>query len=171
MRELVLYYTPSKSPQTAKLKDVLVRMGIRIRNVTPDQLNQKIGHLAGVPGYEASGEPNVPGYEASAEPNVPGCEASGEPNVPGYEASGEPNVPGRPDIPDQEVLVLHLFTGSRLDELLRNLKAAGVRIALKAVVTESNCDWTFCELYEELLKEHASMHAQRPTASQAPSRT
>ena len=138
MRELVLYYTPSKSPQTAKLKGVLVRMGIRIRNITPDQLNQKIGHLAGVPGYEASGEPNAPG-----------C----------------------PDIPDQEVLVLHLFTGSRLDELLRNLKAAGVRIALKAVVTESNCDWTFCELYEELLKEHASMHAQRPTASQAPSRT
>ena len=160
MRELVLYYTPSKSPQTAKLKGVLVRMGIRIRNITPDQLNQKIGHLAGVPGYEASGEPNAPGYEASAEPNVPG-----------YEASGEPNAPGCPDIPDQEVLVLHLFTGSRLDELLRNLKAAGVRIALKAVVTESNCDWTFCELYEELLKEHASMHAQRPTASQAPSRT
>lgn len=149
MRELVLYYTPSKSPQTAKLKGVLVRMGIRIRNVTPEQLDQKIGHLAGVPGYEASGEPNVPGCEAS----------------------GEPNVPGRPDIPDQEVLVLHLFTGSRLDELLRNLKAAGVRIALKAVVTESNCDWTFRELYEELLKEHASMHAQRPTASQAPSRT
>lgn len=149
MRELVLYYTPSKSPQTAKLKGVLVRMGIRIRNVTPDQLDQKIGHLAGVPGYETSAEPNVPGHEASAEPNVP----------------------GRPDIPDQEVLVLHLFTGSRLDELLRNLKAAGVRIALKAVVTESNCDWTFCELYEELLKEHASMHAQRPTASQAPSRT
>lgn len=131
MRELVLYYTPSKSPQTAKLKGVLVRMGIRIRNVTPDQLDQKIGHLAGVPGYEAS---------------------------------GGPNVPGRPAIPDQEVLVLHLFTGSRLDELLRNLKTAGVRIALKAVVTESNCGWTFCELYEELLKEHASMHTQRQQA-------
>ena len=59
---------------------------------------------------------------------------------------------------DQEMLVMHQFTGRRIDALLAAMRKAGVpKIALKAIVTESNCDWKFCELYEELKKEHAAM--------------
>ena len=51
-KELVLYYTPEKSADDQKLKGVLVRLGIRIRNITPDQIYQKVGYQAGLPGFE-----------------------------------------------------------------------------------------------------------------------
>ena len=67
--ETVLYYNPG-TPETmkhvTKLKSVLVRMGIRIRNIGPDQVNQTVGYLAGVPGFEENadaGEPPVIGEE------------------------------------------------------------------------------------------------------------
>ena len=120
-KELVLYYTPENSLNTAKLKGVLVRMGVRIRNVSPEQTGQTIGYLTGMPEFEASSE-------QALEP-----------------------------IPE-EVLVMHNFTSRRIDELLLNLRKAGVpRIALKAVVTEHNSHWTFYHLYEELKKEHKAM--------------
>ena len=53
-----------------------------------------------------------------------------------------------------ELLVLCGFTDERLDELLANLKKAGVpRTSLKAVVTETNAQWTVYELYSHLLEE------------------
>ncbi|MFR3730785.1 DUF3783 domain-containing protein [Lacrimispora sp.] len=57
-KEMVLYYQPEKAKQngndtkSAKLKAVLVRMGIRIRNITQDQMNQTVGYLAGYDGFE-----------------------------------------------------------------------------------------------------------------------
>ena len=125
--ESVLYYNPG-TPETmehvAKLKGVLVRMGIRIRNVSPEQVNQTVGYLAGVPGFEENKE------------------------------AGEPPVIG------EEMLVLKQFSNRRLDELLLNLRRAGVpRIALKAVLTEHNCGWTFYALYNELREEHEKMSA------------
>lgn len=42
-KELVLYYTPEKSDADRLLKGVLVRMGIRIRNITPEQTAEKVG--------------------------------------------------------------------------------------------------------------------------------
>lgn len=125
--ETVLYYNPGV-PETmkhvAKLKSVLVRMGIRIRNIGPDQVNQTVGYLAGVPGYEENAD-------------------AGE-----LPAIGE------------EMLVLKQFSSRRIDELLLNLRKAGVpRISLKAVLTEHNCGWTFYALYEELREEHEKMSA------------
>ena len=60
-------------------------------------------------------------------------------------------------IPD-EMLVMHGFTGRRIDELLLGLREAGVpKVELKAVVTESNAGWTFYHLYEEIKEEHERM--------------
>ena len=57
--ETVLYYNPG-TPETmkhvARLKSVLVRMGVRIRNIGPDQVNQTVGYLAGVPGFEENAD-------------------------------------------------------------------------------------------------------------------
>ena len=50
--ELVLYYNPEVSSKVMKLKGVLVRMGVRIRNVAPEQVLQPVGTLAGISGYE-----------------------------------------------------------------------------------------------------------------------
>lgn len=56
-REIVLYYNPEASLRVTKLKGVLVRMGIRIRNVVPEQFLETVGALVGVSGYElGSGE-------------------------------------------------------------------------------------------------------------------
>ena len=68
-----------------------------------------------------------------------------------------------PVIPE-EVMVLKQFSGQRLDMLLSGLRGAGVpRIALKAVLTEHNSDWTFYHLYQELKEEHETMTAgQQP---------
>ena len=124
-RELVLYYSPETTDKIRILKSVLVRMGIRIRNIGPEQAGQKVGYLAGIEGFAE--QPGEPGEDL-------------------------------PVIPE-EMLVLHGFSSSRLDELLRQLRRAGASVALKAVLTESNCAWSFHQLYEEIRAEHEMMTA------------
>ena len=53
LREMVLYYNPDQSPYASKLKGVLVRMGIRIKNIAPEQTGELVGTLAGMPGFAA----------------------------------------------------------------------------------------------------------------------
>lgn len=126
MKEMVLYYTPSPASHVAKLKSVLVRMGVKIKNIGPEQVNQTVGYLAGLPGYEEQ-ESTV----AAELPVIP-----------------------------EEMLVMKNFTSSRIDALLFGLRKAGVpKIALKAIITESNSKWTWYQLYEELKEEHAAMSA------------
>lgn len=138
MKEMVLYYSPEPMPYVAKLKGVLVQMGVRIKNIRPEQVTQTIGYLAGMDGYEK--ETAIQSH--SAEPDE--------------SASGQKS--GQTVLPAEEMLVMKGFTSRRIDELLMNLRKAGVpKIRLKAVVTESNCPWTFCQLYEELLEENKAM--------------
>lgn len=126
MRETVLYYTPVHSPKVTKLKGVLVRMGIRIKNIAPEQVTQQVGYLAGLDGFGAQ------------------------------EAEGELPVLA------EEMLVMKDFTSRRIDELLFNLRKAGVeKIQLKAVMTESNKGWTFCQLYQEIKEEHEKMSGKQ----------
>lgn len=57
---------------------------------------------------------------------------------------------------DEELMVMAGFTDGRLDELLENLKKAGVpKIRLKAIVTETNARWTVYQLYDQLKAESA----------------
>lgn len=136
--ETVLYYnpgTPELSKQVSVMKGVLVRMGIRIKNVAPEQVLETVGFLAGVDGYSSLGA-------SEAET-----------------ASEAEESPALPVIPEQ-VLVLKQFSSRRIDELLINLRKAGVpKIRLKAVLTEHNSGWTFYKLYEELKEEHEKMSA------------
>lgn len=124
-REMVLYYDPEKTEKTRILKSVLVRMGIRIRNIGTEQTGQKVGYLAGLEGFAE--QPGEPGEELPAI--------------------------------REEMMVLYGFSSSRLDELLRQLRRAGASVALKAVLTESNCAWSFYKLYEEIRAEHEMMAA------------
>ena len=48
MKEVVLYYNPGNAPKPALMKSVLVRMGIRIKNVTNEQTGETIGSLLGM---------------------------------------------------------------------------------------------------------------------------
>ena len=55
LTETVLYYNPGR-PETMKhvamMKSVLVRMGIRIRNIGPEQVLETVGYLAGMDGFQ-----------------------------------------------------------------------------------------------------------------------
>ena len=53
--ELVLYYgtnDPGMKKHEMMMKSVLVRMGVKIRNVKPEQVMETIGCLAGMPGFQ-----------------------------------------------------------------------------------------------------------------------
>lgn len=126
VRETVLYYNPEKSDKIRRIKGILVRMGIRIRNIGPELVNQKVGYLAGIKDFA----------EQQEEP-------------------GE----ALPVIPE-EMMVLYGFSDRRLDELLKQLRKNKVPVALKAVLTESNCAWSFYQLYEEIRAEHKMITAE-----------
>lgn len=61
------------------------------------------------------------------------------------------------DISD-EMLVLCGFPPQTLDSLLSALRARRVSIALKAVVTEENAQWSLLRLHDELAREHEALH-------------
>ena len=118
----VLYYTPEQTPKVNTLKGIFVRLGIRIKNIAPEQVTQQVGYLAGLPGFE------------------------------------EQKTAGELPVIKEEVLILKNFTGQDIDVLLQHIKKAGLpRIALKAVLTESNSKWTFYQLYQEIKEEHEVM--------------
>lgn len=59
----------------------------------------------------------------------------------------------------QTVGVLAGVTGSHLDQILFMMRKKGMkRIDYKAVLTDTNSQWTVLELFKELEKEHAAMH-------------
>ncbi len=129
-KELVLYYTPEKSEADRLVKSVMIRMGIRIRNIGPEQTMEKTGVLAGL--SESQETTEILREET---------------------ASGE-----LPVIPEK-MLVFCGFGRQKLEELLFQLRRAGApAIPMKAVLTEQNSKWSLYELYQELLEEHAKMN-------------
>ena len=58
-KETVLYYTPEAGDKARLLKGVLVRMGIRIKNIAPEQVTEKVGYLAGIEGYEGQSSEEI----------------------------------------------------------------------------------------------------------------
>ena len=119
-REKVLYFEPQPSEQTAALKTVLVRMGVRIKNVEAVSAGQTVGFLLNRKGFEPTDE--------------------------------------TADAPSAPMMVLDGFTEKRLDILLREMKAYGVSVTYKAMVTEHNIGWTLSDLFTELVREHEAMH-------------
>ncbi|MEG1074749.1 MAG: DUF3783 domain-containing protein [Ruthenibacterium sp.] len=59
--------------------------------------------------------------------------------------------------PDAELLLLANFEDALLNQLLDALRAKGVAIGLKAIVTKHNRTWTALALITELLREKAAM--------------
>lgn len=52
MNEIVLYYAPENIPHMSLVKGVLVQMGVKIKNLTPERCVMKIGSLVGMEGFE-----------------------------------------------------------------------------------------------------------------------
>ena len=59
---------------------------------------------------------------------------------------------------DPMLVMCHLL-GDQLDAFLQGLRAQGIRIPLKAVLTPSNVGWSAPQLHAELLSEHEAMRS------------
>ena len=63
-----------------------------------------------------------------------------------------------------EMLVLANLSGTQLNEFLSGLRQGQIPpIALKAVLTESNREWSAVALHAELAEEHRALSAQAAT--------
>ncbi len=146
-KESVLYYSPEKNEKTRKVKSVLVRCGIRIRNITSEQFGEQVGTLAGRAEFPGKLRPDAQEEAGTADGGRPdaGKEADG-----GGGDSAPALFPG-------EFLVLCNFTDAGMDRLLRELRRAGTPVELKAVLTETNCAWSFEKLYREVCREHDAL--------------
>jgi len=72
----------------------------------------------------------------------------------------EPEMTPSEEIPEitDEIMLMKNLTGPRIDALLAAFRKAGIpKINLKAVLTETNKNWYFADLYKELLREHHEM--------------
>lgn len=79
--------------------------------------------------------------------------------LPGY--TEESVAKPLPFIPEP-ILVMKHFTSLRMEQLFSAMRRAGIpSIDLKAVVTDTNADWSFYELYKEIQKEHEQLHARK----------
>lgn len=79
--------------------------------------------------------------------------------LPGHSPAPRPLVPPRFDEP---VMVLCGFSRQRIDELFSAMRAAGTPPPnRKAVLTPTNKGWALDALYEELGREHETMHGGR----------
>lgn len=147
MGETVLYYHPEGKPPSSRMTGVLFRMKIRIRKVGLEEIRETVGFLAGMKGFEKRDATAFSEQDA----------ATPEPDERGDGPAGAPLAI------EDEMLVLSNISSSRLNELLAQFKRAGVpRINLKAMVTPTNCKWSFYELYREIKEEHEALSRQEP---------
>ena len=129
--ELVLYYStgdPRMKKQEMMMKSVLVRMGVKIRNVAPDQVLESVGYLAGVPGFGKR------------------------------EAADLVETEEMPQITEQMLVMRDFTSRRIDTLLFNLRKAKVPKINLKAIVTEQNAGWSFYHLYEEIGEEHRKMN-------------
>lgn len=128
-KEKVLLYQLRGTETAGKLQPVLLRMGIRVKCVEPEEYGLPIGVLAGL--EKDAVEHSVDNGSVPVEISAP-------------------------------MMIMCGFSGNRVDELLQQMKRAGVpRIDLKAMLTPTNRYWTSEELFGELQKEHEMMQNLR----------
>lgn len=77
----------------------------------------------------------------------------------------EDDTPGLPYLGNgfsEEMLVLHMAGEEILDIALQMMRKEQAVVALKAILTPYNMQWSSIALHEEILQEHKMMTAQRP---------
>lgn len=72
--------------------------------------------------------------------------------------AGAAEAPAAPAMPFRDpMLVMSNLLRPQFDALLRDMRAQGVRIPLKAVLTPANVGWSSFRLHDELVREHEAM--------------
>lgn len=139
--EIVLLYHIEDEEKAKRLKRVLLLMGVKIRMVSPEQYHLPIKDLINGQSGEITKEETA---------NLMDC-------VKIQDTDGAEN---EKESIQEEMMVMYGFSGNRLDELLNALRKNQARINLKAILTETNKEWSSYVLYQELKKEHEMMQKQ-----------
>lgn len=71
-------------------------------------------------------------------------------------------IPAPGDVPQTEFMLLCGLGERQLDRLLAAMRREGVSVTCKAVLTDTNRDWTLCKLIDEVAKEHESIKKLSP---------
>ena len=139
--EIVLLYHIEDEEKAKRLKRVLLLMGVKIRMVSLEQYHLPIKDLINGQSGEITKEETA---------NLMDC-------VKTQDTDGAEN---EKESIQEEMMVMYGFSGNRLDELLNALRKNQSRINLKAILTETNKEWSSYVLYQELKKEHEMMQKQ-----------
>lgn len=139
--EIVLLYHIEDEEKAKRLKRVFLLMGVKIRMVSPEQYHLPIKDLINGQPKEITQEDTVNLMEHVKVQDTDGAENEN-------------------DSIQEEMMVMYGFSGSRLDELLNAMRKNQARINLKAILTETNQEWSSYVLYQELKKEHEMMRRQ-----------
>lgn len=153
-RETVLLYHITDKEKEKRLKRVLLLMGVRVRMVEPKQYGLSIESL--LHGNVADMNNAVNTADAANMTDI----ADAANTTDSADAANVMDADAVMDIED-EMLVLHGFSGKRLDEFLAALRKNQARVDLKAVATETNKKWNSLQLYAELKREHEVMHKKQ----------
>ena len=141
--ETVLLYQIKGTKTAVLLKPVLLKLGIRVRIVEPEQYLQSIGFLAGNKAFAESPE----AYDGGEQDIVPAGGRDLERALDGF---------------DEPMMVMAGFSERKLDLFLTEMRRKKVPpIALKAIVTTQNQAWNSLQLYRELKEEHEKMKSYR----------
>lgn len=133
-RPTILYYSPAGNRKANKTKALIVRLGVKLINVSEDDVNKTVEELIG---SEEIREPDF-----GADPDEETVHASGD----------QPDAE-LPEKISEEMIVFFNFSGEAFDRVLRELKKSHASVQLKAMVTKTNSTWSFIKLYAEISAE------------------
>ena len=131
MRESILLFCAEEPALRQKIQAALLPLKVRLRRFPAEDHGTKLGLLAGMSEEELT----AAGMLDTPRPSSP---------------AGEITEP---------MLVFVSLAGERFDRVLASLRAGGVSLPNKAVLTPTNCQWTPAELFAELQQERASIAA------------
>lgn len=123
------------SPKGPALHALLEGAGVGIRTVSDSELAESVGYLAGIPGFS-------PAPKTSATVTLP-----------------------EDALLSEEFVLFCYMPDNRVMELARAMRAAGISVGCKAMLTEHNQSWPFVRLMQEVSEEHATMTRLRQAAN------
>ena len=139
----VCYRLEEGTPKGDAVRQILRTRNVQIIEAGEKDLGQTIGDLVGVAGVAA----RATGAAKSA--GAAGASRSGS-------ASGSA-LGTTADIPADPFLLMCFFPKDLFDGFLADMRAAGVYIPHKGMLTPTNINWKLGDLIAEIRKEHAYM--------------
>lgn len=105
LHEMILFYNLNPPDVMKKWKGICFRMGIRVKEVVPEQFHQPLGYLVGLPGFEAAEPTSQP--DTFSEPMLVLQKFTGKRMEELWRQSKKAGVP---NVPLKAVLTVHNST-------------------------------------------------------------